>query len=181
MNKDTLLIHRMKNGDENAIEQFVTKYYLTILRYCRLHISDMYEAKDITQDTFERFFRKFEGYREYGKALNYLYVIAANTCKDYYKKRKELLPGELPEPPTNNINSVYNTDNTIMIDARIDIKAALQKLPEECREVTILHFFQGLKLREIATILNIGLPLVKYRIQKAKKELERDLRKEDYL
>ena len=34
---DFLLIHKMKNGDEEAIEVFVKKYYSTIRNYCRLH------------------------------------------------------------------------------------------------------------------------------------------------
>lgn len=89
MDSDFLLIQKMKNGDEQALESFVRKYYPMILQYCRLHIHDFGHAEDITQDTFERFFRTFEEYRHYGKAANYLYVIAANACKDYYKKKSE--------------------------------------------------------------------------------------------
>ena len=37
MDADFLLIHKMKNGDEEAIEVFVKKYYSTIRNYCRLH------------------------------------------------------------------------------------------------------------------------------------------------
>ena len=51
---------------------------------------------------------------------------------------------------------------------RVDMEHALAQLPEEFREVLILYYFQGLKLREIAEVLQIGLPLVKYRIKKAK-------------
>ena len=36
MDADFLLIHKMKNGDEEAIEVFVKKYYSTIRNYCRL-------------------------------------------------------------------------------------------------------------------------------------------------
>lgn len=168
MNIDILLIHRMKLGDEHAIEQFIQKYYPVILRYCRLHISDSFYAEDITQDTFERFFRSLDCLQNYGKALNFLYVIAANACKDYYKKKKELLMEELPE------NVVDETDR---LDEKIDIIHAVSQLPEDCREAVILHFFQGMKLKETADILHITLPLVKYRIQKSKKILADSLRK----
>ena len=59
------------------------------------------------------------------------------------------------------------------------IHQALEKLPTELREVTILFFFQEVKQKEIAKILNIGLPLVKYRIKRAKELLAGYLGKEE--
>lgn len=62
MDADFLLIHKMKNGDEEAIEVFVKKYYSTIRNYCRLHTYTDCDAEDITQATFEHFFRSFRSY-----------------------------------------------------------------------------------------------------------------------
>ena len=47
-------------------------------------------------------------------------------------------------------------------------------------EVLTLYYFQELKLTEISDTLQIGLPLVKYRLRKAKIQLEEVLRKEEY-
>ena len=47
----------------------------------------------------------------------------------------------------------------------------MQKLPEELREIIILFYFQELKLSEIAAVAQISLPLVKYRLRKARKQL----------
>lgn len=60
---------------------------------------------------------------------------------------------------------------------KLFIEEALKRLPDEFREVIILHYFQELKLAEIADILNIGLPLVKYRLKQARMKLENLLRK----
>ena len=86
MDNDFLLLHRMRQGDETAIEEFVRKYYPLILRYCRLHLWDAGEAEDVTQEVFARFFRTLPQYQHYGKAANYLYVIAGNLCRDSHKK-----------------------------------------------------------------------------------------------
>jgi RNA polymerase sigma-70 factor (ECF subfamily) len=77
---------------------------------------------------------------------------------------------ELPEQPVYQIES---------LDLRLDIHYALEQLPLEFREVTILYFFQELKQKEIARILGIGLPLVKYRIRQAKELLAQWIGKED--
>ena len=50
---------------------------------------------------------------------------------------------------------------------------------EEMREVIVLHYFQDMKLRDMAAVLKISLPLVKYRLSRAKKQLEALLREEE--
>ena len=97
MDADFLLIHKMKNGDEEAIEVFVKKYYSTIRNYCRLHTYTDCDAEDITQATFEHFFRSFRSYHHLGKTANYLYVIARNLCRDSYKKKRDIVMEELPD------------------------------------------------------------------------------------
>ena len=170
MDADFLLLHRMRNGETQAIEDFVRKYYSRVLRYCHLHIRDTDYAEDLTQETFARFFRTLNQYQHYGKAANYLYVIAGNLCRDYHRKPEEILTEEPPE------QLVYQMET---LDLRLDVHRALEQLPTELREITILYFFQELKQKEIAKILGIGLPLVKYRIRRAKELLEQLLGKED--
>ena len=170
MDTDFFLLHRMRNGDDLAIDDFVRKYYPRVLRYCYLHIQDQGYAEDMTQETFARFFRTLHQYQHYGKTANYLYVIAGNLCRDYYRKPAEILMEELPAQP------VYQME---ALDLHMDIHRALEQLPPELREVTILYFFQEIKQKEIAKILGIGLPLVKYRIKRAKELLAGCLGKED--
>ena len=170
MDADFLLIHRMKNGDDQAIETFVRKYYPTILRYCNLHIRDRWLAEDATQEVFARFFRTLNQYQHYGKAQNYLYVIAANICRDHYRKPEEIPMDELPEQSASDLEP---------LDLRLDVHLALDKLPPELKEITILFFFQDVNQKEITKILGISLPLVKYRIKRAKELLAGYLGKEE--
>ena len=65
------------------------------------------------------------------------------------------------------------------LNLRLDVHRALEQLPPELKEVTILFFFQEMKQKEIARILGIGLPLVKYRIKRAKELLSKYIGKED--
>lgn len=157
MDVDSLLIQKMLLGNEAAIETFVLKYYPIIFQYCQFQISDYGYAEDTTQETFIRFFRTLPEYRHCGKALNYLYTIAANLCKDYYRKNRETPTENLPE------GLDFSTEN---IEWQIDVQIALEQLPEELREVAVLFFLQEQKQKDIARILGIGVPLVKYRIRK---------------
>ena len=58
-------------------------------------------------------------------------------------------------------------------EIRMDVENAVARLPEELRETAILFFFQNLKQREIAKLLDIKVPLVKYRVNRAKKPVGR--------
>lgn len=171
MDEDYLLIQKIKGGNEDAMDFFVRKYYLIILRYCKYHVIDKNLAEDLTQETFIKFFKGISGYKHIGKAINYLYVIARNICIDYGKQ-----PYEVP------LSEVYTSEKEQLncVETKIVIEQALFKLSSEMREVVILHYFQGLTLRETAIILGIGLPLVKYRINKAKEQLKELIGKEEF-
>ncbi len=178
MDGDALLVYRMKNGDEDAIEQFVRKYYSVILKYCRYHIPDTGYAEDMTQETFERFFRTLPNYRHYGKALNYLYVVAGNLCRDFYRRMGTEQAADQKndmsdESPGKRSALEGQCDPFDGLDGRMDLGRAVAMLPADLKEVIILYYFQELKLKEIAAVLEIGLPLVKYRLKKAKERLEK--------
>lgn len=164
MDGDLYLIWGMKNGNENAFNEFIRKYYSDILKFCFRKLNGNSYAEDITQETFQKFFGMFDYYQHYGKAKNYLYVIANNLCKDFYKKKVEASIEEV----TDLSPDIYNS-----IDRKIDLEEAIKKLPENLEEIIILHYFQELKLKEIAVILDIGLPLLKFRIKKAKNQLRK--------
>lgn len=169
MDPDLLLLQRMRLGDARAVETFVEKYYPKILQYCRIHTGRLQDAEDVTQETFEAFFRTLDRYRHYGKAANYLYVIAANGCRDLHRRKQELPLDQLPDPPDQRQGQ---------LDLRLDLEGAFRSLPEALREAAVLFFLQGCKQKEIAQILDIGLPLVKYRIKRARELLSAYLGKE---
>lgn len=175
MDADLFTIRKMKQGDDAAFDAFVRKYYGDILKYCTFHCADREEAEDLTQETFVRFFAKLSEYRHVGKAKNYLYTIAANLCKNAFAKRAPLTAEEETlEALGERAADAENAATTHLL-----LEWALGELPPEQREVVILHYYQDLKQREIAEILEIGLPLVKYRLRQAKLRLSELIGKEE--
>jgi RNA polymerase sigma-70 factor (ECF subfamily) len=164
----------MKNGDESAVNDFVAKYYEEIYRYCYYKLSDKLKAEDITQDTFVSFFKHLNDYIHKGKAKNYLYVISGNLCKNQYKKHEEVSTWEMEET----IADTKEVQEELVL--KLSLEQEIARLPEEFQEVILLHYFQDLKIREIAEILGIKISLVKYRLTESKKMLEKSIDKEDF-
>ena len=174
MDADFLLIKKMKQGDDDAFDTFVRKYYNDILKYCVYHCSDAKYAEDLTQETFVNFFAKLSDYRYKGKTKNYLYTVAGNLCKNYYKRKKTISvePDQLLE-----MEAHGNLEETIM--DKLTLEWALGQLQADFRQVIDLYYFQDMKLTEIASVLGIGLPLVKYRLKQARNCLQNLLGKEE--
>lgn len=173
MDTDFLLIRKMKNGNEEAFDVFVRKYYDEILRYCSYHCFDLEYAEDLTQETFVHFFAKLSDYRHIGKTKNFLYTIAGNLCRNYRKKIKD---ETMTDSEMNNLADTSEFTSELLI--KLEVEDALKHMPDELREVVVLYYFQNLKLSEIADVLKIGLPLVKYRMKQAKIRLKKYLEQE---
>ena len=60
---------------------------------------------------------------------------------------------------------------------KVMVEEAVGALSAEFQEVIVLFYFQEMKLLEIADVLKISLPLVKYRLRQARKQLEQNMRK----
>lgn len=162
MDLDFLILHQMKNRDRPTVERFVRKYYPEILRYCYLHTSDRGFAEDLTQETFEHFFSSLNRYQHRGKIKNYLYTIAANLCRDYYRKCRDIPMAEMPE---------QSVEPIALAEEKLDVGTALNRLPIELREVIILYYYRDRTQKDIAEILGISQTVVQRRLERAKKQL----------
>lgn len=164
MNMDYILVCSAKNGNTKAMEKIIRKYYPNIFDYCRYHSADVHIAEDLTQDVFLTFINKIHQYKHNGKLLNYLYTIARNKCIDEKKRMRNM---EIPIDCIMSRRYLNNDDYGKEIEC-LDVKAAVDSLPEDVREIIVLYFFLDRKQKEIAEICGIGVPLVKYRLRKGK-------------
>lgn len=87
MLSDDKLVEQIKCGDEQAAEELITRYYASILRYCRWHCSSVEKAEDLTQETFYMLFKNISGYKGKRKFKAYLYTIANRLCIDESRKK----------------------------------------------------------------------------------------------
>lgn len=164
MSVDFLLIYRAKNGDSDAFEIIIRKYYGNIFNYCKYHALDINTAEDITQDVFLTFLKTINHYKHKGKLLNYLYTIARNKCIDEKKKtsNRDLYIEDFSE---NIFLEFTESDRKIEY---LDVKEAVKKLPSDIKDVIILYYFFDRKQKEVAKICGISLELTKYRLRKGK-------------
>jgi RNA polymerase sigma factor (sigma-70 family) len=165
VSEDQRLVSRIQEGDTSAWEVLIHKYYQSTLYFCYRRTGDQQTAEDLTHDIFLKLLSSLERYRYTGKFSNYLYTIALNTCRDFFKKKglyieetehKELEDtGDLPE------EVLIKKERAFLLFER------LASLPDVQKDAIVLYYFQGEKLRDIALMTQTNLSTVKTRIRRA--------------
>lgn len=168
MIKHDAIERKLKNGDKEGLYIAFDAYYDKIYGYCYRHVNHRETAQDITQEVFLRVLLHLENYRHYGKFENYLYVIAGNLCRDYYRKRRVLSLEDLELQKEE--SGFARTEEQLVVGQ------ALKKLSEQEREIILLRFYQDLKIKDIAKILGLKLSTVKYHLKRAQERLEDELK-----
>lgn len=123
--------------------------YEKLLRYCTMLIGDRTDAEDIVQETYLKFWQSHT-YQNTNKELAYLYVIARNLCMDRFRRHKTEDIDDYTE---------LQADKQYEPESRIDhmaIEDALEKLPEELREIVMLRYTNDMQVTDIAKITGMS-------------------------
>lgn len=139
----------------------IDQHYEKIYKYCyfRLHSRDL--AEDITQETFLRFFTS-DTYRDTGQALQYLYTIARNLCIDEYRR---------PQIEELSKESLLDVENDWVIN--MDLRAALQRLNDDDRELIVLRYVSEVPISVLCKIYGMSRFALYRKIQNITKHLRK--------
>lgn len=128
--------------------------YDKIYRYCFYKLRNSAAAEDITQEAFLRYFAQNTSLKN-GREAAYLFTVAKNLCTDSFRRKQtDELPEDCPDDDF--------SDNS---DTKIAVRAALEKLNGEHREVLVLRYIAGLTANETAEQLGVSRFAV-YRLEK---------------
>ena len=185
---DSLLVERVKRGDQRAFEMLVIKYQRRIERLIGRMVRDSDLVQDIAQETFIRAYRALPQFRGESAFYTWLYRIAVNTAKkalvdlkrdplvsegsmtvsedgdETSRIENELTDGETPEALLAS-KEVANAVN-----------AAIEALSEDLRQAITLREIEGLSYEEIAEVMNCPIGTVRSRIFRAREAIATRLR-----
>ena len=176
------LVEAAMAGGLDAYGELVTAYQDRIYAYVLRMVGNAADAQDIAQETFLRVHRSLGQLASAGAFHSWLYTIAVNTCRNHLKRRNRESARfvSLSSQPTGDEQSVQVPDTTpatspfAAFEARevaTAVAEAFKALPNIYREVAVLRFQNGLKVREIAEVLDLTVAAVESRLRRARPEL----------
>ena len=177
---DAELIQRILQGDQDAFSPLVKKYQKGVHTLAWRKIGDFHIAQEITQDAFLTAYRKLRTLKNRSQFAGWLYVIAANLCRDYLKKSR--LPMEsLDIADANEVDKVSYSQYVAekqKADAdetqREIVKKLLRKLPESERTVMMMHYLGEMTIKSISEFLGVSQNTVKSRLSRARNRLRKE-------
>lgn len=167
MKTDEELIKEINAGNDDAYEILYYRYrdWVYSLAY-RFTGSDS-EALDVLQETFMYLLKKFPGFVLTAKITTFLYPVIKNFSITAGKKRRRF---KFVSTEAAFSNQEADTENPLD-SQRAELRAAIDILPENMRQVLLLRFVDDLSLAEIAEIMKVPLSTAKSWLYKGLKKL----------
>ena len=170
---DMAVVRRAQRGDERAFAILVRAYEAPIFNYVLRMVGDRTLAEDLTQDVFLRVFRGLRGYSRRARFTTWLFQVAKNRVIDEMRAVER-------RPRT--LVAIEDAPQLEVVDAPIEQNEAIQillgevdKLSPDLKEALLLRDIAGLSYNEISDTLDVTLATVKWRIFKAREEVQQAL------
>ncbi len=182
-NDDTKLIQRVLAGDDNAFSVLVRKYQKQVHALAWRKIGDFHIAEEITQDTFLQAYRRLPTLKKPQRFVSWLYVIAANRCSSWLRKKRlwtqpletlEETDNEQQQKATYSGYVIEENERTAVAAQRDVVKKLLAKLQESERTVITLHYFGEMSCTEIGAFLGVSANTIKSRLRRAQLRLRKE-------
>jgi RNA polymerase sigma-70 factor, ECF subfamily len=187
---ETRLAKLARNGDRGAFAELVDLYKDKIYHLAYRMLNNKHEAEDAVQETFMRVYTNLNRYDEQQKFSTWIFRIATNHCIDRLRKRKHSaysLDAEMPDGEGNDYYSMLagNEDTPekqiILSETQLQIRKAIDALPEKYKTVVILRYLQDMSLQEISDVLDMPVTTVKTRVHRGREYLRNRLEQEPSL
>ncbi len=183
---DQALLNQYLAGDQRAISQLIERHSRRVRDYIQMMVKDNDVADDIFQETFIKAVRVIDDgrYTDNGKFLSWILRIAHNQVIDYFRAQKQDKAVNEAEAGYDVLGSLRFTEGNVedaMVSDQIesDIRALVELLPPEQREVVMMRYFSGLSFKEIAEQTDVSINTALGRMRYALINLRRMIREKN--
>lgn len=165
----------MEVDEQRRIEQATLPYLDAAYNLARWLTRDEHAAEDAVQEAYcraARYFGSFKG----GDARVWFLSIVRRVCIDWLEKRRTHEAVSYRE----DVHDLSDeSSNPVFLAIRkcdeAQVRAALEELPPQLREVIALREIEGLSYQEISTVTEVPMGTVMSRLSRGRLQLQRQL------
>jgi RNA polymerase sigma-70 factor (ECF subfamily) len=161
---DKSLLEMYQQGNREAISQLLERHTRRLRDYIRMLVKDNDVAEDLTQEVLIKVVKVVdEGrYVDKGRFLPWLLRIAHNKVLDYFRAQKQVRTVSESSAGFDILGSKNFAEPSIeeqMISEQCaeEIRALVDELPEEQRDVVRMRYYEGLSFKEIAEQTGVSI------------------------
>ena len=170
------VLRKAQKGDERAFNLIVRAYQVPVFNYVLRLVGDRALAEDLTQEVFLRVYQGLPKFSLRSKFTTWLFQVTKNRVLDELRarERRPSTPVNLDDAPQLEVVD-QPVEQVEAIDA---LWRAIEQLPVDLKMALLLRDVVGLSYTEIADSLEITLATVKWRIYKAREDVQLALARE---
>ncbi len=173
---DEELLIDIAKGYTEALSTLYGISYPAVYSFAYSILKNTQDAQDVAQDTFVRIFASAKFYKKQGKPMAWILTITKNLAYMRIRSKSKVSLDEM-DSDSNPLPAVEFEENSMH---RLILDKALATLPDETRQIVILHAVSGLRHREIADLLSIKLSTVLSKYNRAIKKVKEILEEDGY-
>ena len=168
---DNALVEKAIEGDGDSFTELCRRYYPAMVAIGHAILGDRHLAEDAAQQGFAKAALNLPRLNKTERFGSWVAAICRNAARDVGRANRRFQSRqELPV-------EVTKSDRD---DAGPAVRAALDQLEPQAREVVYLRFYDGLSYERISEVLGISEQAINGRLRRAKKTLAAHLRRDGY-
>ena len=159
------LLKDREKGSVRFMAEYRERLYSVALALCH----DETEAEDLVLRTLERIIEKIGDYQERNSFYNWACVIMLNLYRD--STRGKVVQGTVPVGGAAEMDALMEPVGAERIVMDVDsgvVRQVLERMPEDMREVLLLHYFMDMPIGKIAKFLAMPVGTIKSRLYYAR-------------
>jgi RNA polymerase sigma-70 factor (ECF subfamily) len=164
---DELLVLRAQGGDDQAFAALVRRWQPRLWRHAWRLSGRADAASDIVQEAWLAIVRGLRRLDDPARFASWAYRIVSHKSRDWIRRQQRRR--RLDEAARNEARTGETGGDHAMRDGVVD---AIDRLPDPSRAILALHYLEGRRIAEIATILDVPPGTVKSRLHHARHQLK---------
>lgn len=178
LSDEALMTRYRETGEDPDFAELMSRYQREIYRYLVRYLGNTNLADDVFQDTFLQIHQKRHLYEEGRPVKPWLFTIANHQAIDAMRRQGRHPTKSLSahgvdadgEPQRNGLEALLESTaegplaNLQTRERQEWVRKAIESLPDQLRQTVVLAYYEDLKYREIAEILNVPVGTIKSRL-----------------
>ena len=167
------VVRRAQQGDVDAFERLYRAHAPAVHALARRMLGDDGAAREMVQDVFVRAWERLGSFRGESTFGTWLHRVGVNLILNQLRVTKRDVARFIDDEPDGSTPIAGLPDSGV--DARIDLDAAIARLPAGARAAFVLHDIEGYAHDEIARMLGLAPGTIRAQLWRARRQLMRYL------
>ncbi len=177
---DTYVVTQFQRGDAHAFGLIFEQYRVPVFNFIyRMLNGNREAAEDLLNEIFMKLYDAREYYEPKARFSTWLFTIARNHCLNCIKSRnyrqsrhtdslEELAQKTTDSAAHDRLMALGVPDNSKQVDLREILEQAIASLPDEYKEVFVLHAVEGFAHEDVAQMLRMNPATVRTNYHRAR-------------